>query len=97
MAKPRVTLHQRNALIDCRKAGKLVRRRDGWATSPTATGAHGFQTVLSLVDRDLLSRTSWQRGKNSPLTLEELTGARGLVGRRGEFVQLTEAGREALK
>lgn len=55
MAKPRITEHQRAALEECRDAGRLLRRRDGWATAAGGIGAHSFQTVYSLVTRGLLS------------------------------------------
>jgi hypothetical protein len=84
MAKPQLTLMQRNAMLDCRKAGKLVRRRDGWATAPAAHGSYSFVTINSLIQRDLLRLV--------------IVGRRIDIfsSRRVEEVVLTTLGREAL-
>lgn len=84
MSKPRLSEKQRNALSECRTAGRLVKRRDGFATGPSGFGAHGFTTVHSLVDRGLL--VSCVGG-----------GKFGFMGSAAQrWVELTTAGREAL-
>lgn len=85
MPKPHLTTLQRNALIECRQAGKLVRRRDGFATSRTAFGAHRFVTVWSLVERGLMSH-SVIGGKGAPFN-----------SRSEHIVELSTAGREAIR
>lgn len=55
MAKPRINDNQRAALTECRLTGRLIRRRDGWAPSQAALGAHGFTTVYSLLTRGLVT------------------------------------------
>ena len=58
--------HQIKALADAAHPEGLVRRRDGWAREHFTFEKHGFQTVNSLLSRELLEHVTSRMVRITP-------------------------------